>query len=119
MPYKPNYTDIRSTKIRDPNLVRTIDFQWDAVSIKAQYVLNQSSTTRPSDLFLVDGVLIKNNSLGTPVNIGIRPVGAAVPTDFFRIPANNQIFLKVNNLADLIYFTAQTVGQETISIIAS
>jgi len=120
MPYKPNYTDIRSTKMRDPSFVRTIDFQWDSISEKFQYIINNQQSTRPPSIILVDGVLIKNNSSNNSLFIGIRPLGASAPTEQrFRILPNKQLFLPVNDLADVVYQTQFTLGAETFSVIAS
>jgi len=123
MPFKPNYTDIRSTKMRDPLIIRTVGASVSNTS-SAWVYLNSGTTTRPSDFFLVDGVILTNPGPNTVVvsdqGLSSGTWGTGTTFDGFQLVTNQVFNLKVNNLADVIFKSTQSAATGvTLSYIAS
>jgi hypothetical protein len=124
MPYKPNYTDIRSFKIRDPLVIRTSGFTAGNGPADWRY-LTTGTFTRGSDLFLVDGVFLQN--IG-PNGVVLSEQGVSAGTfltgvtaDGYLIAQNQTLDFKINNLADVIVksTSATTTTGITLSYFAS
>lgn len=123
MPFKPNYTDIRSFKIRDPYEVKTVGMTAANTQTDWKY-LRSGTTTRGADYFLTDGIYFQNNNTN-PVVISIQGLSfgtfiSGATADGFLLNLNQNLSLKVNNLADIIVkSTSATVAGITLSYIAS
>lgn len=124
MPFKPNYTDIRSFKIRDPLVIRTSGYTAGNGPGDWKY-LSTGTFTRGSDFFLVDGIFFTNigpNSVvisDQGISAGIFLSG--VSADGFLLVQNQTLNYKVNNLADVIVKStaASTTTGITLSYFAS
>ena len=123
MPYKPNYTDIRSFKIRDPLTIRTVGITAANGPADWKYLLSQT-TTRPADFILVDGVFLSNANVNSVV---ISDQGLSAGTfitgttaDGFVLAQNQTLNFKINNLADVIIkSTSASITGVTLSYFAS
>jgi hypothetical protein len=119
MPYKPNYTDIRSFKIRDPLVIRTSGFTAGNGPADWRY-LTTGTFTRGSDLFLVDGVFLKNVG---PNDVVISDQGVSAGTfltgvtaDGFQLKQNEFVDYKINNLADVIVKSTSATATTGITL---
>jgi|LakMenEpi03Aug12_release.lakeMendotaPanAssembly.Ray.scaffolds.fasta_scaffold183206_2 hypothetical protein len=123
MPYKPNYTDIRSTLIRDPLIIRTVGATATNTAADWKYLLT-GTTTRGANFFTVDGVILSNTGTNVVVvsdqglTAGTFITGATA--DGFPLAANQVFNLRVNNLADVVIKSNQAaITGITLSFIAS
>lgn len=119
MPYKPNYTDIRSFKIRDPLVIRTSGFTAGNGPADWRY-LTTGTFTRGSDLFLVDGVFLQN--IG-PNGVVLSEQGVSAGTfltgvtaDGYLIAQNQTLDFKINNLADVIVKSTSATATTGITL---
>jgi hypothetical protein len=123
MPYKPNFTDIRSTLIYNPAIIRTVGASVGNTAGSWRY-LTSGSAVKQNSLSLIDGATIRNTGPNTAVlsveglSSGVFISGATA--DGFALVSNESLDMRVTDLSNIIFkSTSTTAVGVTLSYIAT